>query len=148
MGVFTRRKPQAAVAEDSWQFASGPEVVDAAAVEDDGNAGDRAFELRFVSPASPNSAIHVTFYAACADPEDGGYLIGYRYDLIWNGGSYTRWGNIGSLRSDERPYPTPDDALGACWRQAISYAAGCAPIPDEDLNGEVFTWDGHPWRAP
>jgi|SRR5581483_263550 len=144
MGIFTRRRPAPQVV--TWLLSSGPEVVDAAAVEDDGNAGNNAFELTFRSPAAPASAIYVTFYAAWAAPDEGGYLIGYRYDLFCNAErTYAGWGSLGTLRGDERPYATPDDALAAAYRVSLGYAAGGPPIADEDLGGQVFTWDGQPW---
>jgi hypothetical protein len=144
MGIFTKRSP--APPTVTWQFASGPEVVacDRAIAYD--AVGNNALELRFVSPAAPNSTIYVTFYATYAAPGESGYLIGYRYDLTGNSGdwSHTGWGILGSLRNGEQPYASADDALGACWRLALGYAVGSLPLLEE-LGGQVFTWDGQPW---
>ncbi len=147
MGLFTKRRRVPAA--PLWEFLAGPRTIPAAQVEDDGCAAPTAHEVAFWCPGSP-PRILVAFYASYGPPEDGGFLVGYRYQLRDAGHCgaswfHTGWGCLGSLSGDGQPYRSMEAADAAARRRAAGYAAGVVAFPDEDLGGDVFTWDGVPW---
>lgn len=147
MGPFTKRRVTAA---PRWS-ASAADVTAAPArdVNDDGCAGDWAYEAWFNGPHG--SMITVSFYA-CYGAAEGTYSLGYRYQY-WPGCEYSQqmaagWSYVG--------YGCADENFTGCESldEASKYALGaahtvcCSDGSEGQLRqalAEVFAWDGVPF---
>jgi hypothetical protein len=156
LGIFTRRR----TAVTGWQLAGhvagvgGYLTCDGSLMEDDGCASDKAYGAVFERDDAPDATLAIWAYAAprSGQPEQDGYMVGYRVDRIidtggdaepwtdtvWCGDeAWCEWYADVSAAAVAAQHDAAMLALNGQWTGGIDISA--------DAITEWFGWDGEPY---